>query len=88
MTDTQTEYYLYLLKHVEDHGYQPSYKEMAEVFGVTPKSVKDIFLNLEAQGVLELGDYRQERSIRLKGVKFWAYDARLSRPPCPKCENA
>lgn len=64
------EVYLYIIKYVEDNGFQPIRTEIAAHFGITVNAINSRLDGLVERGFIEMG---AERSIRLLGVKFKAY---------------
>jgi Mn-dependent DtxR family transcriptional regulator len=72
ISEKQAELYMYLVRHVEQYGYQPSLTEVAEAFGVTAKAVRDRLMQLANKGYVELGPKYADRCIRLRHVFFKA----------------
>lgn len=72
LTQPQAEILLHVIRHVEEHGFQPSLTEMAETFGITVKATRDRLLQVAQKGYIEFPAKKQERCFRLKGVRFTA----------------
>jgi DNA-binding transcriptional regulator YhcF (GntR family) len=70
VSDEQKEVYFYIIKHVEDHGFQPSVRELAEQFGINQASMYQRLKLLARKGFVELTG--GERSIILHHVTFRA----------------
>ena len=67
-TDPQLQVYEYLIWYVEQHGYQPTLREMGEKFGVSGAAIQDRLEFLERFGLVALGgDFR---AIRLPHWTF------------------
>ncbi len=76
ISDKQREVYLYIIHHVEQFGFQPSHREIAEHFGVTKRAISQRLNLLAEKGWVDLSDGNRERAVVLRHVKF---RARLSR---------
>lgn len=72
VTPKQLELYDFLVRHVEQFGYQPSLKEMGEAFGVTRNAVKDRVKQLVHKGLVALPAVYQDRCLGLPGLRFAA----------------
>lgn len=84
LTELQAQVLMLIIRHVEEHGFQPSMTELAETLGVTVKSVRDRLLQVAQKGYLEFPGKKQERCYRLKGVRFTAtVEDREPEPPRP-----
>jgi len=70
ITEKQAEVFTYILEFVENNGYQPSVKEMAEAFGISRKALRDRLMQLAMKGYVEMPIKHSERAIRLLHVKF------------------
>lgn len=87
ISEKQSELYVYIVRHVEQYGYQPSKTEMAEHFGVTNKAIGDRILQLANKGYIELPPKHSDRCVRLKHVTFRATLAEHEpEPPVTKTE--
>lgn len=66
LTKKQAEILSFIQKHIEDQGYAPSYREIAESFGLSsPATVHGHVQALVEKGVLNIGDEGEARSIEL-----------------------
>lgn len=72
-SEKQLELLRFIIRHVEEHGFQPSQSEMCQEFGITKNAVTERLKNLERHGVIGLPEGNRERAVRLKHVKFRAY---------------
>jgi hypothetical protein len=83
LSEKQAELLNHLIRHVEQHGYQPSMTEMGEALGgITAKAVRDRLHQLARKGFVELSQKHVDRSIRLRYVKFTAvFDEQFNQPP-------
>jgi repressor LexA len=69
LTKKQTEILAFIREHIAEHGYAPSYREIADHFGLSsPATVHQHVQALAEKGVLELGDDGAARSIELVEV--------------------
>ena len=63
--------YKYIKRYFEQHGYAPSYREIASGVGLTSvSSVKPHIKRLLAEGLLETEDEGAPRAFRLAGYKL------------------
>lgn len=69
-TEKQLEVWLFLVRYVEKHGFQPSLAEMGLHFGVDKRAIHGRLKELEAKGFIKLTS--EARAIILKHVKFEA----------------
>jgi SOS-response transcriptional repressor LexA len=76
-SEKQMELLDYLIRHIEEHGFQPSYSEMAEHFGVTKNAIQGRLRGLARKGIIELPRRAKvrERAVVLKQVRFKAWPA-------------
>lgn len=86
ITEPQAQVLLLIIRHVEEHGFQPSLTELAETLGITVKSVRDRMLQLAQKGYVEFPGKKMERCFRLKNVTFKAVID--DRPPVPVAPTA
>lgn len=70
-TPKQVEVFKFLIRYVEQHGFQPSQQEMAEALEVTQNAVSERLRGLAQRGYIDMPNDR-ERSIIFKNVKFRA----------------
>jgi Mn-dependent DtxR family transcriptional regulator len=63
-TQKQGQYLAYIYHYTKLHGRPPAELDMQRYFGVTPPSVHQMVLTLEAKGLIERTPW-QARSIRL-----------------------
>lgn len=63
-TEKQGQYLAFLFYYTKIHGYAPSEADMQKYFKVSPPSVHQMVLTLDARGLIERVP-RQGRSIRL-----------------------
>jgi hypothetical protein len=76
----------YILRFVQENGYQPSTAEMARHFKVHRKAIADRIKQLASKGVVGLQPLYRERCLELRGVKFAASFSRgPAGPPPPTC---
>ena len=61
-----------IIRHVEEHGFQPSQAEMCREFRITKNAVTTRLKGLADRGVIELPDRNRGRAIRLRYVEFEA----------------
>lgn len=73
VSDKQKEVWLFLVKHVERFGYQPSVREIANALGVDKRAIQDRIARLVEKGVIELPEGGRDRAILLKNVRFQAF---------------
>jgi SOS-response transcriptional repressor LexA len=67
LTQIQRRLYYYLIKHLTDHGYQPSMHEMADAMGWKSKNrAYQVLRRLQAAGLIEMAG--RGRSVKL--LKF------------------
>ena len=82
LSEKQAEVWAFVVEHVCRHGFQPTIREMAEHFGVTPKAILDRIAHLANKGYVETGAKASERCLRLKSVTFVAVHS--DEPPEPR----
>lgn len=68
VSEKQWEVYLFVVRFLERHGYQPSIREIADALGVDKRAVQDRIRRLVRKGLVERGN--RDRAIRLKHVRF------------------
>lgn len=76
-SEKQLEVFEFIIRHVEDHGFQPSGAEMARHFGVTKTAIQARLKNLARRGFIEYGTGTRERAIVLTQVFFKAHAVEL-----------
>jgi repressor LexA len=72
LSEKQREVLEFLVRFIEENGYQPSLKEMAEFFGITKKALRDRIMQLRAKGYVNVPAERQERCLKLSNLRFKA----------------
>lgn len=72
-SDKQKELYGFLIKYIEEYGYQPTQSEMAEFFKVTKNAIRARLKELEDRKLISMGDGSRERAVKIPHVKFKAY---------------
>src|SRR5205823_5586466 len=72
VSEKQLEVFMFIIKHVEAYGYQPSQQEVANALGVGKRAILDRLILLQEKGYLELSGESRDRGIRLPNVKFEA----------------
>ncbi len=74
VSERQAEVYVHLIKHVEEYGYQPSRRELAELMGITVPAVSQLIGYLINKGLLDPPPKnRNERCLGFRGrIKFTA----------------
>lgn len=70
-TDRQKEVLRFVVEFIEQHGYQPSRREIAEHFGVAPNSIMGHLRGLEQRGFIDLSNGK-DRAMRIPNVYFRA----------------
>ena len=66
LTKKQTEILAYIRGYIADNGYAPSYREIADHFGLSsPATVHQHVKTLTEKGVIAVGDEGEARSIEL-----------------------
>jgi len=66
LTKKQSEILAFIKSHIEDNGYAPSYREIAEAFGLSsPATVYQHVQSLIDKGHLKTGDDGEARSIEI-----------------------
>lgn len=66
LTKKQAEILAHIRGHIEEHGYAPSYREIAEAFGLSsPATVHQHVKSLAEKGMIAVGDEGEARSIEL-----------------------
>jgi SOS-response transcriptional repressor LexA len=70
MSDKQLEVFQHIIKHIQDHGYQPSVAEMAIHFEVTKRAILDRLKLLQEKGFIR--QTGKDRAIDLPHVRFQA----------------
>src|SRR5690349_16526807 len=66
LTKKQTEILAYIRSYLADNGYAPSYREIADHFGLSsPATVHQHVKTLTEKGVIAIGDEGEARSIEL-----------------------
>jgi repressor LexA len=66
LTKKQSEILAYIRSHLSEHGYAPSYREIADHFGLSsPATVHQHVQSLTEKGVIAIGDEGEARSIEL-----------------------
>lgn len=73
LSEEQEETWLFLIRHVERYGFQPSVREMADALGVDKRAIQDWLARLEEKGLLSLPDGSRSRAIILNNVRFEAH---------------
>jgi SOS-response transcriptional repressor LexA len=63
----------FIVRWVEDRGYQPSQAEMAAAFGITKNAVGGRLQGLADRGIIGPLEGDRERAIRLRFIKFRSY---------------
>lgn len=71
-TPKQFEVYYFIIKYVQDNGYQPSQTEIASSLGVSRPVIEKRMVSLERKGFIERTKGKSDRAIRLPGLKFKA----------------
>lgn len=74
-SDAQMEVLRYIIKFVEDHGFQPTQGEIGEAFGVTKNAIQNRLRELARRGLIEIstGEKTRERAIIIKHLRYKAY---------------
>ena len=72
ITEPQAQVFKYIVKHVCEHGFQPSTTEMATHFGVSRRAIADRIKQLASKGYVHLTPLFQSRNLILTGVKYEA----------------
>lgn len=70
LTETQIDVYMYWVRSVMERGFQPTFKEAAEHFGVYPKAIQDTLAQLARKGLVRLPPHHMDRCVVLSGVRF------------------
>lgn len=70
VSDGQLDIFRYLVKHVQEFGFQPTVQEVAEHFGVAPRAIHDKLGQLARKGFITLSPKGDTRAIRLHFVRF------------------
>jgi SOS-response transcriptional repressor LexA len=70
-SEKQLELVLFIIRHVERWGYQPSRSEMAAHFKVTKSAINGRLIEAEARGIIKIQPGK-ERAILLKYIRFQA----------------
>ncbi len=78
-SEKQLEVLLYIIAHVEVHGYQPSQAELAAHFKVSKNAIQGRLKELDRRGLIELPEGK-ERAIILKNVEFRARNVLEEKP--------
>ena len=66
LTSRQRDILQFVVTHVEQNGYQPSFREIGKHFGITtPNGVRTHMLAMAKKGVVEMSG--GSRAIRIKG---------------------
>lgn len=72
VSEKQQEVWMFIVKHVEWYGYQPTIREIAEALGVDKRAIQDRLALLAEKGLIELPAGDRDRAILLKNVRFEA----------------
>ena len=86
ISEKQLETYLYLIRHVEEYGYQPTQQEMADALGVTRRAIFDRLRQRSDKGFVFLPEGNVDRNIGLTHLRFNAqyFEANANGPAdCP-----
>lgn len=68
MTKEQERVYNFIVEYVKEHLYAPSMDDIRKGCGYSSKStVSNHLYNLQAKGLIELGEYNSPRCIKLVG---------------------
>lgn len=66
LTKKQADILAHIRSHIEEHGYAPSYREIAEHFGLSsPSTVCQHVKTLAEKGMIAMGEEGEARSIEL-----------------------
>jgi SOS-response transcriptional repressor LexA len=71
-SERQLEVLQFIVSYTQEHGYQPSRREMAEAFGVTRSAITGRLKDLERRGYVCLSN-PGDRAVILMYVRFRAY---------------
>jgi SOS-response transcriptional repressor LexA len=77
ISEKQLETYLSIIRHVEEHGYQPTQQEMADALGVTRRAIFDRLRQFADKGFIFLPEGNIDRNIGLPHLRF---EAQLAHP--------
>lgn len=59
LTDRQLEILRYVARHIDRHGWQPSYREIGRRFRIrSPNGVRCHFKSMEAKGIVKVHTHR------------------------------
>jgi SOS-response transcriptional repressor LexA len=77
-TEPQLELLAFLIKHIEEHGYQPTQSEMALQFGVTKNAIQNRLKEFAKWDLIQMpkGEKTKERGTKINHVKFKAYSTK------------
>lgn len=73
LTPKQLQLMPFLIRHVEEYGFQPNCVELGEFLGITPPAVLARIRYLVEKGLLGQSKPNSERCVPLLGCKFLAY---------------
>jgi SOS-response transcriptional repressor LexA len=81
LSSRQLELLLFYIKHIEEHGYQPTYREAATHFGITSRAIQDRLLQLARKGYCEMPVKRGDRCVRFPHLRFEHHFVSEPTPP-------
>lgn len=60
-----------LVRHLEEHGFQPTYRELAEHMGCSIFRIHTMMKSLQRRGLVALPGDNRERAVRLLHVRVF-----------------
>ena len=71
LTNRQQKVYDFIKSHIEKHGWPPTVRETMKHMRIkSPNGVMCHFKALEKKGVIEFGEFKNSRCIRLVGYRL------------------
>lgn len=72
-SEKQLEIIQYIIKYVEENGFQPSYSEMADYFGISKTAIQNRIRGLIKRSMIEDNATGRERALAIRGIRYKAY---------------
>lgn len=82
ISEKQLEVLLYIIRHIEEFGFQPSIVEIGHHFGVDKRAIYGRMKLLEQKGFILMSGEGRDRAVILHGVAFKVLPQR--KPGQPK----